>query len=87
MAEDTPSLLDEAKRLSRKPGPTCGVAIAVAEHPRGKEIAEVVAACERRDVQFTAASTALGNAGIHLKSDALSRHAHRRCGCEPRVTA
>jgi hypothetical protein len=87
VAEDTPSLLDEALRLSRKPGPVCGVAIAIAEHPRGKEVAVLVGACERREVQFTAASVALGNAGIHLKKDALSRHSRRQCGCEPRVAA
>lgn len=82
MAEDArPSLLEQAKLRNGRPGPTCGVAVVIKEHELSDEVADLMAACARKEVQYRTASKVLQDAGIHLRSDAISRHSNRQCAC------
>jgi N-acetylglutamate synthase/N-acetylornithine aminotransferase len=80
VTEDTPTLLEQARLRNKKPGPVCGVANAMTGD-RGREVTELIEACKRREVQFTTATIVLGEAGIELKNDSISRHCRGVCGC------
>jgi hypothetical protein len=76
-----PSLLEQAKLRNGRPGPTCGVANILADHPLSAEVADLIDACVRKEVQFRTAAKVLGDAGIQLRPDAISRHSNRLCAC------
>lgn len=82
MAEDTPTLLDQARLRNKKPGPICAVKSAIENDATpDHQVAELIAACRRREIQFTTAAIVLGEAGIELKNDSISRHVRGVCGC------
>lgn len=81
MAEDTPTLLAQARLRNKKPGPTCGVATVIQEHPLGPQVSEVIDACRTHEIQYTTAVNVFNEAGIQLRSDSISRHVRGQCAC------
>lgn len=81
MAEDVPSLLDQARASVLAKGPRCSVAIAIQEHPDlGSQITELIEACPT--IPYATASSTLGKVGISLKPETLSRHKRNECACK-----
>ena len=78
MAEDV-SLLDRARALNGRPGPRCRIA-GLKDHPKAKEIAELIAVCGS-EIQFTTASRVLKEAGVDISNDTISRHVRGMCSC------
>jgi hypothetical protein len=76
-----PSLLEQAQLRNRRPGPICTVQVAIKEHELGIEVADLVAACGRKEIQYRSAAKVLQDAGIAVRADAISRHANRLCAC------
>jgi len=78
MSLDAPTLADLARSTATTmlPGPSCSVRKEQARHPRGAEIAEVIA---DRTISAGLAATIFRDTGIDISRGTVDRHRANEC--------
>lgn len=72
-------MLDEARAIGTRKGPTCSVAILLETRPDiASELREALAA---RDIPSSAIAAALKRRGIEFNQESLQRHRRGACRC------